>query len=103
MQKIVVRALEEYTKLWPRACPYRITVTTRSGQNHVRRVSNAKGDPDNPLSDQEIEDKFRRLAEPVMGQERVSAVLGRLWRMEEIGGVGDLMALFALESSNALR
>jgi 2-methylcitrate dehydratase PrpD len=40
------------------------------------------GDPDAPLSDRVLEEKYYELATPVLGQERARAVLERLWRLE---------------------
>jgi 2-methylcitrate dehydratase len=97
MQKIEVRAVDEYTRKWPQACPYRITVTTKSGHKHVQEASYAKGHPENPMSDREIEDKFRRLTEPVMGRQSVSEALSGLWRMEELTCVSEMMELFVLD------
>jgi 2-methylcitrate dehydratase len=97
MQKIEVRATEEYTRAWPEAYPFRITVTTRSGQTHVQEVYYAKGHPKNPMSDQEIEAKFRRLAEPVMGQARVDKALSALWHLENMKSVQEIFAPFVLD------
>ena len=99
MQKIEVRATEEHTKAWPKACPFRITVTTKSGQKHVQEVQYAKGHPKNPMSDREIEAKFRRLAEPVMGQARASEALSQLWHLEDMKSVREIPALFVLDST----
>lgn len=96
MQKIEVRATEEFTRAWPEAYPFRITVTTRSGRKHVEEVYYAKGHPKNPMNDQEIEAKFRRLAEPVMGQTRVDRALGALWHLEDMKSVREMFALFVL-------
>jgi hypothetical protein len=40
------------------------------------------GDPEAPLSDRVLEEKYYELATPVLGQERARAVLERLWRLE---------------------
>jgi 2-methylcitrate dehydratase PrpD len=40
------------------------------------------GDPDAPLSDRVLEEKYFELAAPVLGEEQARAVLERLWRLE---------------------
>ncbi|MBI3043662.1 MAG: MmgE/PrpD family protein [Betaproteobacteria bacterium] len=97
MQKIQVHATEECTRNWPEAFPFRITVTTESGQKHVRDVRYAKGHPRNPMTDQEIEVKFRQLAEPVMGRTQVNNALGCLWHLEDIKRIQELFDLFVCE------
>ena len=99
MQKIQVQATEECNKDWPDAYPFRITVTTKSGQKHVQEVRYAKGHPKNPMSDQEIETKFRRLAEPVMGQTQVNKALSQLWHLEDMKSLREMLDLFVLDSN----
>ena len=98
MQKIEVRATEELTRAWPAAYPFRITVTTKSGEKHIQEVRHAKGHPKNPISDQEIEAKFRKLAEPVMGKAQTDKALKRLWRLEKIKSARSLLRLFELDT-----
>jgi 2-methylcitrate dehydratase PrpD len=40
------------------------------------------GDPDAPLSDRALEEKYLELSTPVLGNERAQALLERLWRLE---------------------
>src|SRR5262249_51111972 len=82
MQKIQVRAIDEFTRAWPEAYPFRFTITTRSGERHVAEIRYAKGHPRNALSDQEIAAKFQRLAAPVMDAARITTLLARLWELE---------------------
>ena len=89
-------ATDECTRAWPQAFPFRITVTTKSGQQHVKEVRYAKGHPDNPMSDEEIEAKFRRLAEPAMGQARANKALSQLWHLENMQSPRDMLELFVL-------
>ena len=54
------------------------------------------------MSDQDIEAKFLRLTEPVMGQTRADNALSRLWHLEEIENAQEIMALFVLDSTQVL-
>jgi 2-methylcitrate dehydratase len=99
MQKIEVRAIDEFNRAWPEAYPFRITVTMRSGQKHVQEVYYAKGHPKNPMTDQEIEAKFRRLAEPVMGSAAAGRALRELWHMEKLTGAQELLSHFVLDAA----
>ena len=97
MQKIKVRSTEECNRSWPEAYPFRMSVSMKSGEQHVEEVRYAKGHPKNPLSDSEIEAKFRRLAGPVMEQKRIDHALDRLWQLEEMKSAEELMELFVLD------
>ena len=96
MQKISVRGTDECSKDWPEAYPFRIKVTTRSGEQHVREVRYAKGHPKNPFTDQDIEAKFRKLTEPAMKVAQTNKALERLWHMEELSGVQEMLTPFTL-------
>jgi hypothetical protein len=41
-----------------------------------------KGDPDAPLSDAELDDKFLELSSPVIGPGKAKALLAQLWKAE---------------------
>ncbi|MBI4192893.1 MAG: MmgE/PrpD family protein [Betaproteobacteria bacterium] len=99
MQKIKVRPNDECTRIWPEAYPFRITATMKSGQKHFSEVKYAKGHPKNPMSDPELEAKFRKLCEPLMEPDQVTRALKRLWQLEKLKGARQVLDLFALESA----
>jgi 2-methylcitrate dehydratase len=103
MQKIEVREKEEYTRAFPEATCFRIELITKSGEKHVREIRYGKGHPKNPMSDQEIEAKFRRLAEPVLGPGQVNMILNRLWHLEEVRDLQEILNLFELQSRSTAR
>jgi 2-methylcitrate dehydratase PrpD len=49
-----------------------------------------KGDPDAPLTDDELSEKFLELAAPVSGTAAASALLGRLWAVDRLPSVAGL-------------
>lgn len=60
----------------------RITLTTLDGERFQYLQPTRKGDPEQPLGDGELSDKFMELVAPVLGQDGASALLGRLWQLE---------------------
>jgi 2-methylcitrate dehydratase len=97
MQKIEVKSTDEFTRVYPKASPVRIRVRIRSGQEYVREIHYPRGNPRNPMTDQEIEDKFRKLTSTVFSSSQIGVILDRLWRLEEAKRVGEILSLFALE------
>ena len=69
----------------------RMEVTTVSGQRLVAHTAYPKGHQRNPLSDADLEAKFRRLAEAVLTEQQCSTVLQLLWGVERLS---NLKALF---------
>jgi 2-methylcitrate dehydratase len=70
------------TAAFPGAQPARI-VATAGGQTYEVYIPNSKGHEKNPLSDDEVESKFRSLARGVLPDARVDGVLARLWAFDQ--------------------
>ena len=96
MQKIEVHADEDYTRAYPEANGFRLELTLRSGRQLVKEILYAKGHPRNPMTDTEIEAKFRRLAEPVLGARRIKTALSRIWNLDEIEDLRQVTRPFAM-------
>lgn len=58
-------------------------VTTTSGQRFSAAVKHPRGHWRNPMSDAEVEDKFRRLAAEVMPPAQMDRILAPLWSLED--------------------
>jgi 2-methylcitrate dehydratase len=99
MQRIGVRATEPMDRLWPDAYPFRLTLTTKSGATLVREIHYAKGHPKNPMDDAEIEAKFHKLADGVLGGEAVDRALKVLWKFPELRNVSEVFEPFVLVGS----
>ncbi len=60
----------------------RVAITARDGRREEWLQPTRIGDPDAPLSDRQLEDKYLELAGPVLGEEKARLLLERLWRLE---------------------
>ena len=67
----------------------RVTMETKDGRREHFFQSTRKGDPDQPLTDGELEEKFLELIVPVIGRPKALVLLERLWRLDA-GPVLDL-------------
>ena len=56
----------------------------RQGASYERLRLTRKGDPDDPLSDEELRDKFDELVPPFVGRPRAEAIAGALWKLPAI-------------------
>ncbi len=93
MPNIEVHEKEEYTKAFPDSHYFRIEVITRSGQHLVRETRYAKGHSKNPMSDAEIEDKFRSMACKLMDEAQIDRLMKTIYRLEHLDDIGRLMRL----------
>ncbi len=63
----------------------RVRFATADGRQGEYLQPTRKGDPEQPLSDAELSDKFMELAAPVVGEVRARALLGHLWALDARG------------------
>ena len=90
---INIMTIEEdpgFTKRFSDEYNCHITVTSKSGQQFSAEVSHPKGHWRNPLSDAEVEDKFRGLATEVLSPDQCRAALDVLWSIEEATNLSTL-------------
>jgi 2-methylcitrate dehydratase len=92
-QKVKVSVSEEANRRAPEAMLSRVEVSTASGQRHAAEVAYHRGHYKNPMSDQEIEAKFRGLAQDWLTPRRIDTLLDRLWHLEQVKDIGEVIAL----------
>jgi 2-methylcitrate dehydratase len=93
LKKVEVVADPEIEKVFPALQRVIVTITTTDGRNFSEQLDYPKGDPRNPLTDQEIEEKFAALAEGVLSAKAQQKLKDAIWNLEKIGSVSKLMAL----------
>ena len=67
-----------------------VTIRLKSGEAFKHHAPTRKGDPDAPLSDDELSEKYRELAIPVIGENHARELEDRIWKLETIGNVAAL-------------
>ena len=65
----------------------------RSGGRKSIRVEHHRGHWRNPMSDAEVEEKFRTLVAGLLPQARTDALIGQLWKLEDLPDVGALIEM----------
>ena len=93
VSKVTVSVSNEANARAPEAMLCDFEVVTKSGEEHSVQVAYHKGHYRNPLTDNEVDTKFRSLAQAHLPAERVDALLDRLWHLEDVQNVGDLIRL----------
>ena len=72
---------------FPRRRSARVTIHTTDGRVLEHHARTRKGDPDAPLDDAALVDKYRELAAPVLGQGLAEVLLDALWRIDVLDDV----------------
>jgi 2-methylcitrate dehydratase len=68
-------------------------VILKSGMQKSIRVEYHRGHPKNPMTDAEMEEKFRSLARKYLSAERIDALLRQLWNLEDLPKAGTLVEM----------
>jgi 2-methylcitrate dehydratase len=93
VQKVKVSASEEANRRAPEAMLSRIEILTSGGQRHTAEVAYHRGHYKNPMSDQEIEAKFRGLAQDWLTSRQIDTLLDRLWNLEQVTDIGGVIQM----------
>ncbi len=70
-----------------------LELVLKSGARHKVRVEYHRGHAKNPMTDAEMEEKFRGLAHKHLKADRINALLKYLWALEDQSRAGDIIAL----------
>ncbi|MGW9063530.1 MmgE/PrpD family protein [Achromobacter animicus] len=82
MQRVDLRSAPDLTAGFPKMRAARLTATTHGGEVLEHHAPYRKGDPEAPLSDAELNDKFAELAGPVLGNARMQTLRDAVWRLD---------------------
>jgi 2-methylcitrate dehydratase PrpD len=82
MKRISVAIDPELDAGFPHQRAARVAIEARGGRREELLQPTRVGDPDAPLSDRALEDKYMELAGPVLGEGPARKLLERLWRLE---------------------
>jgi 2-methylcitrate dehydratase len=93
LKKVEVVADPEIEKVFPALQRVIVNITTTEGRTFSKQLDYPKGDPRNPLSDAEIEEKFSALAEGVLSKSAQKKLVDAIWNLEKVGSVSKLMAM----------
>jgi 2-methylcitrate dehydratase PrpD len=80
MRKVALMKDVRLETAFPREWPARVTISLSNGERHEKFVRYPKGDPENPLSWEEMAAKFRALAGRVLPEDRCERILEEIAR-----------------------
>ncbi len=83
LKKISVREDPALTAMYPRGIANRVMVKRRSRKVISKQVNYPRGHPNNPMSGEEIEDKFRNLTKSYLSENQMDRILKTLWVLEK--------------------
>lgn len=93
MERVIVEVDDGCESRFPRQRSAVVEITTTNGATFTHHRPTRRGDPDDPLSDDEVGAKFDMLASPVIGSEKAKAIADAIWRLDTGANVRTLQDL----------
>jgi len=93
LKKVEVVADPEIEKVFPALQRVVVTIRTADGKEFTEQLDYPKGDPRNPLTDQEIEEKFSALADGVLSVKAQAKLKDAIWNLDKVDSITKLMGL----------
>ena len=94
MKKISVKHARGLDRYFPESFPTRVTVTTNGGETFIKEVRYPKGDPQNPLTWDELLQKFAYCVSGGLTAKRSSRIVDMVMNLEKVGDIRDFTKLF---------
>jgi 2-methylcitrate dehydratase len=92
-RRVKVKATAEADRRLPEAMLCRMEIVTTAGASHSTVIEYHKGHWKNPMSDGEVEAKFRKLAAEVLKPAEAERLLDKLWKLDELPDAGEIVRL----------
>ena len=88
-----IEASDEANSRVPEAMLCNLDLRMRDGNTYSAEVAHFRGHHRNPMTDGEVEAKFRNLCADLLTPAQIDALLGRLWHLENETDIGALLRL----------
>lgn len=90
MERILIAVDDDCEARFPGARSAVVEITTTDGRTFSHYRPTRRGDPDDPLTNDEIGTKYTDLAAPIIGADKAAAIAERIWRLDDLANVRDL-------------
>ncbi len=70
-----------------------LQATLVDGRTLTERVVHPTGDPENPVTDAQLEGKFRALVGSILPKDRMERLLDRLWNVDSVADITEVLEL----------
>jgi 2-methylcitrate dehydratase PrpD len=105
IKKVRIEVDPKFEKMYQRRTAYRgtwpakVQVKMQNGKTYTSTVVSPKGDMANPMSREDIKEKFFRLGSMALPKDRLNQIFMQVSRLEQIGDVSELTELAITTSS----
>jgi len=98
MGKVKVSGEIELDRYFPQSWPGRVRMSLSDGSSPTGEIIIPKGEKENPMSVQEVEEKFLSLAAPVLGDSKARSVIREVQGLADRDSLSELLALLKVST-----
>ncbi len=91
LPKIIGEASEEFERMFPAKQPSKVVITLTDGSSFKAEVDYPKGDPREPMTQEDLNVKFESLTSKLMDAEKRGHIKSIIWNLETLNSIEDLM------------
>lgn len=91
MERIKIRSDPQLSMHYPGKWPARVEIVTQGGKRLKGNSDYPKGDPENPLEERDVIEKFRDVTKGLLSESRAEAIVKRVMSLEDMDDVGHLL------------
>jgi 2-methylcitrate dehydratase PrpD len=92
MERVNLKAEPSLSAVYPRKWPARVEIRLKDGRALEGFNAYPKGDPENPLTEQECVDKFKQLTKAALSEPNQSKIVEAVLHLEDLSDSADLLA-----------
>jgi len=90
MDRISLKADPELTRLYPQKWPSRVEIKLENGERYSGYCEYPKGDPENPFSEMELIEKFKKLCGNILTDGKKERIIDSVLNLEEMDDVTEI-------------
>ncbi len=91
LDRIKIVETDDCNAGYPAGIPNNLIITTRDGKQVAKKVTYPRGHAGNPMTDEEVVSKFKKLAAGVVSDSTAERIVDQAMSFHELGGVGELL------------
>jgi len=95
--KIKGEASAEFEKMFPAKQPSRVRIRLQDGREFSAQLDYPKGDPREPMTETDLDNKFRGLCTGLLNSERQEQIKKAIWELEEFTQISNFMDVLKVE------
>ncbi len=97
LPKIKGEASEEFERMFPEKQPSKVQIRLKDGQEFSAQLDFPKGDPREPMSEQDLDNKFKSLSSNLLSGNRQKEIKDAIWNLESFQNMGEFMTLLRVD------